>query len=164
VEGAEEWARARIEEVERSNAVLLRKGREDARMLQGRELELQIFDKRLAKAGSRVEILEVLLQDTRNKYTKLKMQVAFLPPVLLGLIAIKPGLHGFLIFWSLDASLARQAQGISAPSDGPGRGRTARPIKGGGRKAYYQLRVLTLPHPSRKYQNKQLSTIFKLIK
>ena len=98
MEGAEEWARARIEEVERSNAVLLRKGREDARMLQGRELELQIFDRRLAKAGSRVEILEVLLQDTRHKYTKLKMQVAFLPSVLLGLIATKPrGLHGFLI-------------------------------------------------------------------
>ncbi|KAJ1474794.1 hypothetical protein T484DRAFT_1830950, partial [Baffinella frigidus] len=72
---AEEWTKDRLRGAEKQNTILLRKAREDARMLQGRMLELQIFDKRLAKAGNRVEILELLLQDTRGKYTKLKNQV-----------------------------------------------------------------------------------------
>mmetsp|Transcript_47620 Transcript_47620/g.113372 ORF Transcript_47620/g.113372 Transcript_47620/m.113372 type:complete len:664 (+) Transcript_47620:49-2040(+) len=103
---AEEWTKDRLRGAEKQNTILLRKAREDARMLQGRMLELQIFDKRLAKAGNRVEILELLLQDTRGKYTKLKNQV----------------------------------QGLPVASEGLGRGKTARPIRGG-RKAYYQLRV-----------------------
>ena len=73
VADADDFAKKRLQKTEDVNSTLLRKAKEDSKLLEARELEIQIFEKRLLKNNQRIKILELLLTDTRAKNDQLKM-------------------------------------------------------------------------------------------
>jgi len=75
MDGGDDFTKDRLRQVEKSNGQLLQKAKEDARLLEARELELQIFEKKVLQKNQRVQILEMLLQDTRQKCDMLKAKL-----------------------------------------------------------------------------------------
>uniref|UniRef100_A0A7S0HXP6 Kinesin-like protein n=1 Tax=Hanusia phi TaxID=3032 RepID=A0A7S0HXP6_9CRYP len=74
IENADEYVKSRMLKAEGLNSELIKKAKEDAKLLEARELEIQIFEKRLVKNTQRIKILELLLQDTKAKYEQMKLQ------------------------------------------------------------------------------------------
>ncbi|EKX43307.1 hypothetical protein GUITHDRAFT_163899 [Guillardia theta CCMP2712] len=74
IENVDDFVKNRMMEAEELNAKLKKKAKEDAKLLEARELEIQIFEKRLVKNTQRIKILELLLQDTKAKYEQMRLQ------------------------------------------------------------------------------------------
>jgi len=72
----DDYTKARLMQVEESNMALRRKATEDAQLLEARELEIKIYEKKVSQKNQRVQILEILLQDARNRNDKARGQVA----------------------------------------------------------------------------------------
>eukprot|EP00802_Teleaulax_amphioxeia_P006460 Tamp_06464.p1 GENE.Tamp_06464~~Tamp_06464.p1 ORF type:complete len:743 (+),score=212.59 Tamp_06464:41-2230(+) len=71
----DQFTKDRLHKTEELNSTLLKKAKEDSKLLEARELEIQIFEKRLLKNNQRIKILELLLTDTRAKNDQLKASI-----------------------------------------------------------------------------------------
>jgi hypothetical protein len=82
ISDADDFTKTRLLKTEELNRTLLKKAKEDSKLLEARELEIQIFEKRLLKNNQRIKILELLLTDTRAKNDQLKVCIRMCSCVL----------------------------------------------------------------------------------
>lgn len=68
----DEFTKARLMQVEEGNIMLRRKAVEDARLLEAKSLEIQIYERKVVQKSQRIQILEMLLQDSKSRVDRLR--------------------------------------------------------------------------------------------